>query len=93
MGTHQSLESAVRRFAAWDRPWTFRNVVRDMLNKHDQQQFEAIWQEAVKSDHWLTTKTLQEGAANAKIALANKFPSLAEDIIVLVTNAIAYEWK
>ena len=88
-----TIEEAVRGFAAWHYPWKFYDSVRDTLDQLEQEQFESIWQTANDQEHWLSGKTLEEGAANAVKALSTKFPNLAADVVRLVVNGAAYQWK
>jgi len=87
------IEEAGRTFDAWQHPWTFHDAVCNALDQREKQQFNMIWRAAVNEEHWLLTMTLHQGAVNAEKALSDKFPNLATDVIHLIVNGAAYEWK
>jgi len=92
MSPDDTIHAAIARFTDWGSPWKFYDVVRESLSVDDKPRFEAIWQEAMKGEHWDST-SLQKCTSTAANAVSQKFPFLEGSVVDAVANAAAYQWK
>ena len=92
MSRDDAIQAAIAHFTDWKSPWTFYDVVMGSLCIDDKPRFEAIWQEAMRVEHW-NSASLAKCARNAADAVAQKFPFLERSLVDAVANAASYQWK
>ena len=87
-----TLNTAIRRFDEWDKPWRFRESVTATLDRSDAEPFEQVWREATDASHW-TDGDLAACAKRASSALRLRFTILDRQAADAVARAAAYQWR
>lgn len=88
------LVEALNTFLDWEKPWTFYDVVLGRLSHSidDQEEFERIWVEACRADHWQHSE-LARGCDACAHALARSFSWLPEVARAQIVRAASFQWK